>query len=267
MNNKTMSGKTAKGLVIFSAFFLILLGISLYKLFDYQGYGDKKGSSYVNYNIKDYIETTPVVLSDYNDVFSSINVSKVTIKNLDSNLINTFMNEEDELISYISKYYDEIKKESDYTTNNTVVTFIKTGINSTVLSVYYQMNFNFNSGIKNYVVTTNIDLKTNKILTVDDLLLKYNYDKDYIAEKIFNDDVLIGNNEVIIDKNTNISLTKSDIERKKNEYISRIVDDFDNIIKVYIDNGSLVLTYNKKELNDLFFENDYSSELKTKYLK
>lgn len=267
MNNKTMSGKTAKGLVIFSAFFLILLGISLYKLFDYQGYGDKKGSSYVNYNIKDYIETTPVVLSDYNDVFSSINVSKVTIKNLDSNLINTFMNEEDELISYISKYYDEIKKENDYTTNNTVVTFIKTGINSTVLSVYYQMNFNFNSGIKNYVVTTNIDLRTNKILTVDDLLLKYNYDKDYIAEKIFNDDVLIGNNEVAIDKNTNISLTRSDIERKKNEYISRIVDDFDNIIKVYIDNGSLVLTYNKKELNDLFFENDYSSELKTKYLK
>lgn len=267
MKNKVMSGKTAKGLVIFSAFFLILLGISLYKLFDYQGYGDKKESSYVNYNIKDYIDTVPVVLSDYNDVFSSINVSKVNLKNLDNSLINNFTAGEEELIEYIGKYYDEIKKNGNYTDDNTVVTLIKTGINSTVLSVYYQMNFNFENKIKSYVVTVNIDLKTNKILSLEDLLLKYNYDKEYIAEKIFNDDILIGNNEIVIDKNTNISLTKSDIERKKNEYISRIVDDFDNIIKVYIDNGSLVLTYNKKELNDLFFETEYVDELKTKYLK
>lgn len=267
MNNKVMSGKTAKVLVIFSAFFLILLGISLYKLFDYQGYGDKKESNYINYNIKDYIETNPIVLSNYADVFTSINVSKVSFKNLDNSLTDTFIKEEDELVGYISKYYDEIKKYNNYTDKNTVATFIKTGINSTTLSVFYQITFNFDNGIKNYVATLNIDLKTNKVLTVEDLLLKYNYDKSYIAEKIFNDDILIGNNEVVIDKNTNISLTKSDIERKKNEYINRIVDDFDNIIKVYIDNGSLVLTYNKKELNDLFFETNYNSELKTKYLK
>ena len=43
MNNKVMSGKAAKALVIFSALFLILLGVGLYKLFEYQGY-DKKGN-------------------------------------------------------------------------------------------------------------------------------------------------------------------------------------------------------------------------------
>lgn len=117
------------------------------------------------------------------------------------------------------------------------------------------------------MLTLNIDLRTNKILTTEDLLLKYNYTKEYISEKIFNDDVLIGNDEVVIDKNTNISLTKNDIEKKKNEYMQRITDDFNNIIKVYIENNSLVLVYNKKDLNDLFFENAYNNELKIKYLK
>lgn len=96
---------------------------------------------------------------------------------------------------------------------------------------------------------------------------KYSYSKEYIADKLFNDEILIGNNEVIIDKTTKISLTKSDIEKKKNEYVQRITQEFDNIIKVYIENNSLVLVYNKKDLNDLFFDNNYNSQLKLKYLK
>lgn len=266
-NNKIMSGKTAKMLVIFSAFFLILLGFCLYKLFEYQGYDKKEASKYVNYNIKDYIETTPVIFNKYNDVYSSINVSKVTFKNLDNDLTKEFEVEENELIDYIDRYYEEIIKEENYTSDNTVTTLIKTQVNSTVLSVFYEMNFNIQNVNRNYVLTLNIDLKTNKILTTDDLLLKYNYSKEYIAEKLFNDDIMIETNEVVVDKNTNISLTKNDIEKKKNEYINRITADFNNIIKVYIENNSLVLVYNKKDLNDLFFENNYNNELKIKYLK
>ena len=40
------------------------------------------------------------------------------------------------------------------------------------------------------LLTLNIDLKTNKILTTEDLLLKYSYTKEYIAEKLFNNDTL-----------------------------------------------------------------------------
>lgn len=267
MNNKVMSGKTAKALVIFSALFLILLGIGLYKLFDYQGYGTKQTNKIINYNVNDYIETTPIVFNSYSDVYSSINVSKITFKNLDNNLTKIFENEEEELIDYINKYYIEIKKEENYISDSIVSTLIKTQVNSTVLSIYYEMNFKLPNLNRSFIITLNIDLKTNKILTTEDLLLKYNYRKEYIAEKIFNDDILIGDNEVIIDKNTNISLTKKDIEKKKNEYIDRITDDFNNIIKVYIENNSLALVYNKKDLNDLFFENEYDNELKIKYLK
>ena len=267
MNNKVMSGKTAKTLVIFSAFFLILLGLGLYKLFDYQGYGEKKINKFVTYNVKDYIETTPIIFNDYSDIYSNINVSKITFKNLDNDLTKTFEEEENELIDYINKYYSELKKEEDYTSDNAVNTLIKTQVNSTVLSVFYEIDFKLQNIDRSYVITLDIDLKTNKVLTTEDLLSKYNYSKEYIAEKIFNDDVLIGINDAVIDKNTNISLTRSDIEKKKNEYVQRITDDFNNIIKVYIENNSLVLVYNKKDLNDLFFENAYSNELKIKYLK
>ena len=267
MNNKVMSGKTAKGLVIFSAFFLILLGGGLYKLFDYQGYGEKKTNNYVNYSIKDYIETSPVIFNNYNDVYSSINVSRLTFKNLDSSLTDSFVKEENELISYIDKYYNEIKKEDGYTSDNSVTTLIKTQINSTVLSVYYEMDFKLQDINRNYVITLNVDLKTNKVMTTEDLLLKYNYNKEYIAEKLFNDDILIDADEVVVDKNTNISLTKNDIEKKKNEYVQRITNDFNNIIKVYIENNSLTLVYNKSDLVSLFFDGDNQSELKIKYLK
>ena len=190
-------------------------------------------------------------------------------KNLDDDLTKTFETEENELIDYINKYYNELKKKKEYTSDNDVNTLIKAQVNSTVLSVFYEINFKLQNIDRSYIITLNIDLKTNKVLTIEDLLLKYNYNKEYISEKIFNDDVLIDTDVIVIDKNTNISLTKSDIEKKKNEYVQRITNDFNNIIKVYIENNTLVLVYNKKDLNDLFFENDHSNnnELKIKYLK
>ena len=119
----------------------------------------------------------------------------------------------------------------------------------------------------NYVITTNIDLATGKVLTNDDFLMKYNYTKKYIAEKLYEEDLLINEGQIVIDKNTNISLTKSDIERKKNEYIDRIISEFDNIIKVYIENKSLTIVYNKRDLRNIFFDNNFDSEIIVRYLK
>ena len=118
-----------------------------------------------------------------------------------------------------------------------------------------------------YVITTNIDLGTNKVLSNNDLLGKYNYTKEYIAEKIFDEDLLISNGQVVIDKNTNISLTKEDIERKKSDYVNRIISEFDSIIKMYIEDKSLTLVYNKRDLRGIFFDNEFDSEIIIRYLK
>jgi len=274
MKDKVMSEKTAKVLVVVSAIFLLLVGFGLYKLFEYQGINkDTTSRKIVNYDIKDYVETVPVVFNGYSNVYSKINVSRVTLKDLDNDVIKNFMDEEDKLIEYITTYYNEINNEvENYIPSNEVTSSIKMQINSAILSIYYELDFNldkniYSNNIKKYVITTNIDLATGRILSNNDLLKKYNYTRKYIVEKIFDEDLIIGNGQIVIDKNTNISLTKEDIERNKEEYINELITEFDNFINMYIDNKTLVIVYNKSELRNMFFDNEFDSELIVRYLK
>ena len=274
MKDKVMSEKTAKVLVVVSAIFLLLVGFGLYKLFEYQGINkDTTSRKIVNYDIKDYVETVPVVFNGYSNVYSKINVSRVTLKDLDNNVIKSFMDEEDRLIEYITTYYNEINNEvENYIPSNEVSSSIKMQINGAILSIYYELDFNldkniYSNNIKKYVITTNIDLATGRILSNNDILKKYNYTRKYIVEKIFDEDLIIGNGQIVIDKNTNISLTKEDIERNKEEYINELITEFDNFINMYIDNKTLVIVYNKSELRNMFFDNDFDSELIVRYLK
>ena len=274
MKDKVMSEKTAKVLVVVSAIFLLLVGFGLYKLFEYQGINkDTTSRKIVNYDIKDYVETVPVVFNGYSNVYSKLNVSRVTLKDLDNNVIKNFMDEEDKLIEYITTYYNEINNEvENYIPSNEVTSSIKMQINGAILSIYYELDFNldkniYSNNIKKYVITTNIDLATGRILSNNDLLKKYNYTRKYIVEKIFDEDLIIGNGQIVIDKNTNISLTKEDIERNKEEYINELITEFDNFINMYIDNKTLVIVYNKSELRNMFFDNDFDSELIVRYLK
>lgn len=274
MKDKVMSEKTAKVLVVVSAIFLLLVGFGLYKLFEYQGINkDTTSRKIVNYDIKDYVETVPVVFNGYSNVYSKINVSRVTLKDLDNNVIKSFMDEEDKLIEYITTYYNEINNEvENYIPSNEVSSSIKMQINGAILSIYYELDFNLDKNIysnnfKKYVITTNIDLATGRILSNNDLLKKYNYTRKYIVEKIFDEDLIIGNGQIVIDKNTNISLTKEDIERNKEEYINELITEFDNFINMYIDNKTLVIVYNKSELRNMFFDNEFDSELIVRYLK
>lgn len=274
MKDKVMSEKTAKALVVVSAIFLLLVGFGLYKLFEYQGINkDTTSRKIVNYDIKDYVETVPVVFNGYSNVYSKINVFRVNLKDLDNNVIKNFMDEEDKLIEYITTYYNEINNEvENYIPSNEVTSSIKMQINGAILSIYYELDFNldkniYSNNIKKYVITTNIDLATGRILSNNDLLKKYNYTRKYIVEKIFDEDLIIGNGQIVIDKNTNISLTKEDIERNKEEYINELITEFDNFINMYIDNKTLVIVYNKSELRNMFFDNDFDSELIVRYLK
>ena len=274
MKDKVMSEKTAKVLVVVSAIFLLLVGFGLYKLFEYQGINkDTTSRKIVNYDIKDYVETVPVVFNGYSNVYSKINVSRVTLKDLDNDVIKNFMDEEDKLIEYITTYYNEINNEvENYIPSNEVTSSIKMQINGAILSIYYELDFNLDKNIysnnfKKYVITTNIDLATGRILSNNDLLKKYNYTRKYIIEKIFDEDLIIGNGQIVIDKNTNISLTKEDIERNKEEYINELITEFDNFINMYIDNKTLVIVYNKSELRNMFFDNEFDSELIVRYLK
>jgi len=266
-----MSDKKARGLVIIVAFILLLAGSFLFFMFDKQGMKKNITSNYVNYNVNDYVEITPVVFNSYGDVYSSINVSKIDLKNMDEDIYKAFINREKEIIDYITAYYNEISLNNSHLPVSTVSSTIKTQINGAILSILYRVDFEldenvFNDNIKSYFITINIDLGTNKVLTKDDMLSKYNYTRKYIADKLFNEDVLIGSGQVVVDKDTNISITKDDIQRKKSEYVERIITEFDNIMEMYIENNSLVLVYNVEELKNVFFDNKFDTEIKVRYL-
>ncbi len=181
-----MSDKKAKYLVMGGALFLILMGVFLYKLFEYQGYKEvKEKNSYINYEVNNYITVSSVSLDNYSDVFGRTNVDRVTFKNIDENLTKEFIKSEEELIGYIKRYYNEILK-VEHSNLNAVNSKIKTIINGTILSVYYEIEFVFDESIyddniRNYIITYNFDLKTNKVLSTDDMLNKYNYTKNYIG--------------------------------------------------------------------------------------
>ena len=119
MKDKVMSEKTAKALVVVSAIFLLLVGFGLYKLFEYQGINkDTTSRKIVNYDIKDYVETVPVVFNGYSNVYSKINVSRVTLKDLDNlkELATTIKNTSlcglgkcapNPILSTLNNFYDE----------------------------------------------------------------------------------------------------------------------------------------------------------------
>lgn len=267
-----MNDKNVRVLVVLTAVFLLLIGVGLHVMFDIQGMRKSKNNNYVNYNVNDYIEVSPVVFNEYNNVYSSINVSRISIKNIDEEITNEFITRQEEIIDYITGYYREINASNDYVPVNNVSSTIKTQINGAVLSILYRVDFNldetvFDDNVKSYVVTLNVDLGTNKLLSKSDLLSKYDYSRDYIADKLFNEDILIEKGQVVIDRDTNISLTKSDIERKKVDYVNRIISEFDNIIDMYVDNNSLVLVYDKRELNNIFFDNEFDTDIVFRYLK
>ena len=266
-----MNNKKAIILVIITSILFVLAGFILYFIFDRQGMSNNN-NKYINYNVNDYVFVEAVSLDDYSDVYSSVNVSQINFKNLDNSLVEKFLNKQEEIIDYVTGYYNEIKNNTNYGSANSAVSTIKTQINGGILSVFYKLDFYLDENIfinnkKSYVVTLNIDLKTNSVLTNDQLLDKYSYTKSYIVNKLFNEDILINKNEIVVDKNTNISLTRIDIERKKDEYVERIILDFNNIIDMYIENNSLVLVYNNQELKNIFFDDEFETNVKFKYLK
>ena len=122
------------------------------KYLEYEGRLAKTNSE-LNYDIKDYVETVPVVFNGYSNVYSKINVSRVTLKDLDNNVIKSFMDEEDKLIEYITTYYNEINNEvENYIPSNEVSSSIKMQINGAILSIYYELDFNLDKNIYSNII-------------------------------------------------------------------------------------------------------------------
>ena len=162
-----MTDKTSKLMVVFASIFLICVGLTLYYIFDKQGYQNSGKSNYVKYNVNDYVEIENLSFDNYNDVYSNIDVSKVKLNNLDEEVIKTFLHNEDNIIGYVTGYYNEIKQKESYTSSNKAESSIKKQINGTVLSILYRIDFDldpiyFEDNNRSYITVLNVDLATKK---------------------------------------------------------------------------------------------------------
>ena len=111
------------------------------------------------------------------------------------------------------------------------------GIYKDILSI--KISYVLYGELSNYedVITINIDLKNNKVLSNDDMIdmVKGSY-KD-IATDIFNEYIKINNNREVVDAITEEKLSSSEFNNNSEKYIIRIREKLPEVMYIYIENN------------------------------
>lgn len=200
----------------------------------------------ISYNIEDYITVEALSYEEYS-LYDEINVSKININNLDQKLIQDFINKQEELLKRVDNNYTLLK---DVNFNNKVSTDISYEINKNILSIKFELienieELNYNN---NYVITLNIDLKNNSKLSTTDMISLFQEDSSLIALNIYNNSIYNAEStETYEDAQTKEQTNMTNIENNKDIYIKRIEDKIDQIVKTYLQEGKLYITYSENE--------------------
>ena len=80
-------------------------------------------------------------------------------------------------------------------------------------------------GVNNYITNLFIDISTNSIISNETVLTKYNLSKENISKEVF-DNILAYHSDTF----SNEELTKETIKNNSSEYISKLIENFDNYI-------------------------------------
>ena len=103
------------------------------------------------------------------------------------------------------------------------------------------------------IITINIDLKNNKVLSNDDMIdmVKGSY-KD-IATDIFNEYIKINNNREVVDAITEEKLSSSVFNNNSEKYIIRIREKLPEVMNIYIENNEVYYLVRKYEINKVCY--------------
>ena len=155
-----------------------------------------------------------------------------------------------------------------------VVTGGSSGIGKEIAEEFYRRGFDvftvgktkdkkdINENIKHFVVdvsnyedviTINIDLKNNKVLSNDDMIdmVKGSY-KD-IATDIFNEYIKINNNREVVDAITEEKLSSSVFNNNSEKYIIRIREKLPEVMNIYVENNEVYYLVRKYEINKVCY--------------
>ena len=210
-------------ILVFTMMFCLVISMSTYWMYAYK---HKYGMNYfdnkiISYKVSDYVDT------DGNYVY---------LKNIDKEIINTFINEQKEVLK-----------------NNVIDMSVTKGIYKDILSI--KISYVLYGELSNYedVITINIDLKNNKVLSNDDMIdmVKGSY-KD-IATDIFNEYIKINNNREVVDAITDEKLSSSEFNNNSEKYIIRIREKLPEVMNIYIENNEVYYLVRKYEINKVCY--------------
>lgn len=255
------------GSVILTILILLVAFIILFVLYT------KEKESMLNipenkYNVTDFIYVEKVNYSKYNNLFTgNLEIPKITLKNIDENIINEFENSETDILLEIvnsSKTLESKIEESEYNPTSTINIDMDYKIVNNILSVKYilkiKLDFDLDSIIK--PLYFNYDIENKKVLSNSDLLIKLGYDPIELSEYLFDNIILKDKNkeDIVIDSISNSEITIQNIIDNRDEYISRINDNLDKL-NIYLDGENIFIGYFNNDLINICYltleENNY----------
>ena len=205
-----------------------------------------------NYVLMEEVDTTK-----YMDLYSSVNLKKISFKNLTNESTKEFTDKQDEIIKSLEdsisvnkEFVNEYNKEHDvtgYKSTSKLESIILTNINNNILSVLYLIEDEVDyKKVNNYIANLFVDTVSKNLLSSEEVLSKYGLSKEGISRRVF---------DLVIEGKDN----KDELTKEADSYSSKIMDNFDKYIYLYFNSDGIYLKYNKSDISNYLFNSSLDS--------
>ena len=251
---KTTMEKIMIGLLVF--FILLFVFVVIFVI------ANKKDNTVVevpnsNLDVTNYVLMEEVDTTKYMDLYSSVNLKKISFKNLTNESTKEFTDKQDEIIKSLEdsisvnkEFVNEYNKEHNvtgYKSTSKLESIILTNINNNILSVLYLIEDEVDyKKVNNYIANLFVDTVSKNLLSSEEVLSKYDLSKEGISRRVF-DLVTLGKDN------------KDELTKEADSYSSKIIDNFDKYIYLYFNSDGIYLKYNKSDISNYLFNSSLDS--------
>lgn len=205
-----------------------------------------------NYVLMEEVDTTK-----YMNLYSSVNLKKISFKNLTNESTKEFTDKQDEIIKSLGdsisvnkEFVNEYNKEHNvtgYKSTSKLESIILTNINNNILSVLYLIEDEVDyKKVNNYIANLFVDTVSKNLLSSEEVLSKYGLSKEGISRRVF---------DLVIEGKDN----KDELTKEADSYSSKIIDNFDKYIYLYFNSDGIYLKYNKSDISNYLFNSSLDS--------
>ena len=210
-----------------------------------------------NLDVTNYVLMEEVDTTKYMDLYSSVNLKKISFKNLTNESTREFSNKQDEIIKSLEdsisvnkEFVNEYNKEHNvtgYKSTSKLESIILTNINNNILSVLYLIEDEVDyKKVNNYIANLFVDTVSKNLLSSEEVLSKYGLSKEGISRRVF---------DLVIEGKDN----KDELTKEADSYSSKIMDNFDKYIYLYFNSDGIYLKYNKSDISNYLFNSSLDS--------